>query len=404
MAYKSGHIYLIDHEPSAEELANFAKPVQFDVCENGQFYSILFDKNGNKFIEQQSKVVTGFIKIGEVTQDGSQISIGVHPSGFNHWRINGIDVTTSQPSVLEVDPVADGEFRKDWIVGNSAGGLFILPGEAGKFPIAPNPLQYPSFAFLLEVQVTPEGIGGGGIVTLKLSNVFTGDGNTTELDVKPSSEAHPGTMSAAHYTKLEGITNTLINQWSIAYGWGNHASAGYASATSLVDKLDKVSGSAQTVASSVTFTGNVSSPKLILQVQSSNTTVGAIWADGQYAFYNGNGGTPKRFLFEEDLVDKTIDVNYASIISLTRSLYTLVVDTVMANISFSLSSPIAGRLNEYMVQLSIGATLPSIGHPSGIIWRYGNPEFRTNTTFLIIYQAIYTANSWKYYGVVIPQS
>lgn len=208
MAYKSGHIYLIDHEPTGEELNSFAKPVQFDICSNGQFYSILYDKAGNKFIQNQSKIVTGFIKIGEIVQNENHITIGVHPSGFTHWRINGVDVTTAQAAVLEVDPVADGEFRIDWIVGNSAGGLFILPGEAGKIPLKPNPLDYPSFAFFTEVLVTPDGLGGG-IVTLNLADVFTGDGNAVALDIKEASTDHRGTMSSAHWSKLELINPSL---------------------------------------------------------------------------------------------------------------------------------------------------------------------------------------------------
>ncbi len=300
MAYKSGHIYLIDHEPTAQELGSFAKPVQFDICSNGQFYSILYDKAGNKFIQNQSKIVTGFIKIGEIVQNENHITIGVHPSGFNHWRINGVDVTTAQAAVLEVDPVADGEFRIDWIVGNSAGGLFILPGEAGKIPLKPNPLDYPSFAFFTEVLVTPDGLGGG-IVTLNLADVFTGDGNAVALDIKEASTDHRGTMSSAHWSKLEGITQTLLEQWNAAYSWGNHANAGYLTAGSVSNKLDKVTSAAQTVASSVIFAGNVSTPKLILTTQVNNTTVSALWADGNSVYYNGSGGTPKQLALFSDI-------------------------------------------------------------------------------------------------------
>jgi hypothetical protein len=300
MAYKSGHIYLIDHEPTAQELGSFAKPVQFDICGNGQFYSILYDKAGNKFIQNQSKIVTGFIKIGEIVQNANQITIGVHPSGFNHWRINGVDVTTGQAAVLEVDPVADGEFRIDCIVGNSAGGLFILPGEAGKIPLKPNPLDYPSFAFFTEVLVTPDGLGSG-IVTLNLADVFTGDGNAVALDIKEASTDHRGTMSSAHWSKVEGITQTLLEQWNSAYSWGNHANAGYLTAGSVSNKLDKVTSAAQTVASSVTFAGNVSTPKLILTTQVNNTTVSALWADGNSVYYNGFGGTPKQLALFSDI-------------------------------------------------------------------------------------------------------
>lgn len=209
MAYKSGHIYVIDHEPTEEELATFSKPVEFYICKPNttEFYSILYTKTGNKFVEKASEIKTGFIKIGEIVQNESQITIGVHPSGFNHWRINGVDITTDQASILEVDPVADGEFRTDWIVGNAAGGIFILQGTAGKFPIKPNPLDYPALAFFTEIQVTPDVVGG--LVELNLSDVFTGNAADEELNIKEASAEHRGTMSSTHFSKLEGINPSL---------------------------------------------------------------------------------------------------------------------------------------------------------------------------------------------------
>ena len=209
MAYKSGHIYVIDHEPTVEELATYSKPVEFYICKPGEteYYSILYTKSGDKFVEKASKIVTGFIKLGAITQDGNQILIGVHPSGFNHWRIGGVDVTSDQPAIIEIEPVEDGFFRLDWIVGNLAGGLFILPGQAGKTPIKPNPLNYPNLAFFMEVQVTPEAVGG--LVDLNLSDVFTGNGDDTELNINEASAEKRGTMSARHWSKLEGIDLSL---------------------------------------------------------------------------------------------------------------------------------------------------------------------------------------------------
>lgn len=209
MAYKSGHIYVIDHEPTEEELATFSKPVEFYICkpDTTEFYSILYTKTGNKFVEKASEIKTGFIKIGEIVQNGNQITIGVHPSGFNHWRINGVDVTSDQQVILQIDPVADSEFRTDWIVGNAAGGIFILQGTAGKFPIKPNPLDYPALAFFSEIQVTPDVVGG--LVELNLSDVFTGNAADQELDIKEASAEQRGTMSSTHFSKLEGINPSI---------------------------------------------------------------------------------------------------------------------------------------------------------------------------------------------------
>ena len=165
MSYKSGHIYLVDKEPTNEELANFSKPVQFDICKNGLFYSILYDKNGNRYVEDRSKITTGFIKLGTIVRVGNVINIGVHPSGFNHWRINGVDVTSSNPVVLELEPETV-LYRIDSIVGNSAGGIFIFQGDANKNPLPTNSLNYPNYAFFTDVLITPNSVG---------SSVFTKD-------------------------------------------------------------------------------------------------------------------------------------------------------------------------------------------------------------------------------------
>lgn len=167
MSYKSGHIYMVDKEPTNEELANFSKPVQFDICKDGLFYSILYDKNGNRYVEDRSKITTGFIKLGTIVRVGNVINIGVHPSGFNHWRINGVDVTSSNPVVLELEPETV-LYRIDSIVGNSAGGIFIFQGEADKNPLPTNSLNYPNYAFFKDVLITPN--SGGSIDPEILNN------------------------------------------------------------------------------------------------------------------------------------------------------------------------------------------------------------------------------------------
>lgn len=207
MAYKSGHIYIVDHEPTDEEVAGFAKPVEFYVGSNGKYYSILFDKNGNKYVQDASKVVTGFIKIGEISQIGRIITIGVHPSGFNHWRINGVDVTTENPSILEIEPVADGKFRVDYIVGNSGGGLFILPGVEGKYPIEINPLDYSSFAFFQRVLVTPDGLGvgaGGSSQNTTYQTIQSGSSTNFSID-------YDGVMTRFRIVTNIDVPKTLLS-------------------------------------------------------------------------------------------------------------------------------------------------------------------------------------------------
>lgn len=184
--YKSGHIYLVDKEPTSEQLAQFAKPVQFDVCKDGKFYSIIYDKDGNKYVEETSKISTGFIKIGDITQNDDQISIGIHPSGFNHWRINGSDITSTNPVNIFVDPVENGKFRIDYIFGNSAGGIFILPGAAGKFAIEPNILNYPDYAFLYRVLVTPDGFFVDDSTRVKTIGDITASSNSVIVGLHSS--------------------------------------------------------------------------------------------------------------------------------------------------------------------------------------------------------------------------
>lgn len=75
------------------------------------------------------------------------------------------------------------------------------------------------------------------------------------------------------------------------------ASAGQES--QLNNKLDKTTPNEQNVISPVVFNSTVSTQKLILQVQSSNTTVNAIWTDGTAYYGNGSGGTPKAFMYDE---------------------------------------------------------------------------------------------------------
>ncbi|MFC4688641.1 hypothetical protein ACFO4P_16995 [Epilithonimonas pallida] len=184
--YKSGHIYLVDKEPTSEQLAQFAKPVQFDVCKDGKFYSIIYDKDGNKYVEETSKISTGFIKIGDITQNDDQISIDIHPSGFNHWRINGSDITSTNPENIFVDPVENGKFRIDYIFGNSAGGIFILPGAAGKFAIEPNILNYPDYAFLYRVLVTPDGFFVDDSTRVKTIGDITASSNSVIVGLHSS--------------------------------------------------------------------------------------------------------------------------------------------------------------------------------------------------------------------------
>ncbi len=50
----------------------------------------------------------------------------------------------------------------------------------------------------------------GGLVALNLADVFTGDGAENALDIKEASTEQRGTMSAAHYSKVENLNPALF--------------------------------------------------------------------------------------------------------------------------------------------------------------------------------------------------
>lgn len=73
------------------------------------------------------------------------------------------------------------------------------------------------------------GGGGGGLTCEDLENCQVIEDIQDELATKISTEIDPIFSASPSF----GITNANINNWNTAYGWGNHAAAGYVLASSL---------------------------------------------------------------------------------------------------------------------------------------------------------------------------
>ena len=175
MAYESGHIYLVDVEPTGASLAQYSFPVGFRVCNaaTNTNYEVTYDKEGRRYLED-SEIIEGIIAIGNVTRNENTFTIGVHPSGMNKWRIKGQTYATSSASNITIPAAQPGLYRIDYIVATTGGGLQLLKGEEAKFPIEPNIYNY-NFVRVFSVLVTPDGIShlGGDDAVITMGRVDT---------------------------------------------------------------------------------------------------------------------------------------------------------------------------------------------------------------------------------------
>lgn len=103
--------------------------------------------------------------------------------------------------------------------------------------------------------ISSTGGGSGGAVNVTPPIIGSGI-PANPIGILSASTTSRGTMSISHYNKLEGvdfstfmlttqpandITNTNITNWNTAFGWGNHASMGYITASS-TDALTNKTG------------------------------------------------------------------------------------------------------------------------------------------------------------------
>ncbi|MGL6038668.1 MAG: hypothetical protein ACRC0E_07255 [Soonwooa sp.] len=159
MAYESGHIYLVDVEPTGAALQNYTFPVGFRVCNpaTNSNYEVTFDKLGNRYVEA-SEITNGILAIGNYVVSETGITIGVHSSGLNKWRIKGQTYVSDVSSNILIPPAQPGKFRKDSIVATTGGGFALVKGNEGSVLIEPN-IYNTNFIKVLDVLVTPDGFG-----------------------------------------------------------------------------------------------------------------------------------------------------------------------------------------------------------------------------------------------------
>ena len=59
----------------------------------------------------------------------------------------------------------------------------------------------------------------------------------------------------------------------------------------------------------------------------------------------------------------------------------------------ALPTPVSGKVNESVLIFKIGATLPTITQPSGIVWRGSTPTLAVNTNWTIVYEQVNTTGT-----------
>jgi hypothetical protein len=68
----------------------------------------------------------------------------------------------------------------------------------------------------------------------------------------------------------------------------------------------------------------------------------------------------------------------------------------------ALPSPILGLVTESILIFKVGASLPTITQPTGIVWRGATPTLAINKTYTICYEQINTAGStYEIYGTAV---
>ena len=68
----------------------------------------------------------------------------------------------------------------------------------------------------------------------------------------------------------------------------------------------------------------------------------------------------------------------------------------------ALPTPVSGKVNESVLIFKIGATLPTITQPSGIVWRGSTPTLAINTNWTIVYEQVNTTGTtYEIYGTAV---
>jgi len=142
-----------------------------------------------------------------------------------------------------------------------AAGEIGYETDTGKFKIGDGTTSWSSLSYFS----TSSGGSGSGTLTSVGLAVPTG------LTVSNSPLTADGTITVAFDTGYSIPTTASQSNWNTAYGWGNHASAGYLTSFSETDTLASVTGRGASTNSIISLTNNTSS---------TNTTTGALKVTG----------------------------------------------------------------------------------------------------------------------------
>ena len=91
--------------------------------------------------------------------------------------------------------------------------------------------------------------------------------------------------------------------------------------------------------------------------------------------------------------------NPSGTLTLKLATETVITNTLTSSnsISISLPSPTSGRVNESILIFKIGASLPTITQPSGIVYRISPPSLVINSTWTFVYEQVWNGSSWEIY-------
>ena len=76
--------------------------------------------------------------------------------------------------------------------------------------------------------------------------------------------------------------------------------------------------------------------------------------------------------------------------------------TSSAAFTFTLQTPISGRVNESVVIFKTSTT-PIITHPIGTIWLGSAPTFSASETWIVVYEQVYNGTAYFIYGTAIKK-
>ena len=109
------------------------------------------------------------------------------------------------------------------------------------------------------------------------------------------------------------------------------------------------------------------------------------------------GGSPEYDAAVSGSNSGTITLNRSEELFLTTSL------TNAHTFTIALDTQTSGKVNEYIIIFKIGATVPAITHPAGVIWRGSTPYLAANQTWTIVYEYVQidSTPTWEIYGTAI---